>query len=178
MEEEKVVVDNENTTEEEETLTPEDEVEQAENIDWKQKALELEEIAKNQKIRAEKAERLAKSAKSEKPSTSESPSMTIQDTLAIVNNKVHEDDIPEVEEYARFKGISISEALKSGVVKTLLREKEEMRKTAQATSTGKNRAGTSNVSPDALLAKARAGGEIKDPEALALARLEERKRQK
>ena len=57
------------------------------------------------------------------------------DTISIMRANVHTDDIAEVVEYARFKGISISEALKSTVVRGLLSEKEEFRKSEEVANT-------------------------------------------
>lgn len=103
-------------------------------------------------------------------------SLSTVDLMALVNHKVNEEDIPEVENYARFKGISIAEALKTTVVKSLLSEKEEMRKTASATNVKNSRVAVNKVNPSDLLDKARAGEKIddKDIEALARARMEEK----
>jgi hypothetical protein len=80
------------------------------------------------------------------------------DLIALIKNNITEaEDINEVVEWAKFKKISVSEALKNPNVKASLNEKEEQRKTAQATSTGAVRRGTSKVSDDSLLAKARSG---------------------
>lgn len=110
------------------------------------------------------------------PQTESKPQgMSTTDLIALMNAKVNEEDISEVENYAKFKGISVAEALKTSVVKTLLSEKEEMRKTANATNVKGSRVGSSKATPADLLSKARTGGQVDDFEALALARLEERK---
>jgi hypothetical protein len=95
-----------------------------------QKAKKDAELANNYKIRAEKAER------GEKPTVEVKPQGTLstKDTIALIEAKVPSDDIEEVEEYAKFKGISVAEALKSSVVKSVLAEKAEMRRTAEATN--------------------------------------------
>lgn len=126
-----------------------------ETIDWKAIALKNKELAENQKIRAEKAEKLAKTIKVEaKTDISKPVSMSTKDYIALVNAKINEDDIGEVEDYAKYKGISIAEALKVGVVKSLLAEKSEMRKTAQATNVSNARRSSTQISPETLLAKA------------------------
>lgn len=73
------------------------------------------------------------------------------DTIAIMRANVHTDDIDEVVEYAKFKGVSISEALKSPVVRGLLSEKEEFRKSEEVANTSSSRRVVNKVTPDALL---------------------------
>lgn len=73
------------------------------------------------------------------------------DTIAIMRANVHTDDIDEVVEYAKFKGISIPEALKSPVVRGLLSEKEEFRKSEEVANTSSSRRVVNKVTPDALL---------------------------
>lgn len=171
-EEEEVVVDNSNTTEEEVLETSNDDSnDESESVDeLKARLAKAEELANNQKIRAEKAEKIAKG----KTETQVTTQMSTRDLLALVSAGVHEEDIAEVEEYAKFKGISIAEAIKAPMVKTLLNEKQEVRKTAQATNTGNVRKGQAKVSGETLLAKARAGEAVADPEALAQAHFEEK----
>lgn len=100
----------------------------------------------------------------------------VRDTIAIMNAKVHEDDIGEVMEYAKFKGIPVAEALKSPILKATLAEKAEQRQTAQATTTGRVRSGNVQKSAEAILEKAQSTGEIPDSDAdmaaLVAARLE------
>jgi len=180
MEDTNVQAENSNQAEEvtldvtEETTTQEENVE--ENFDWKAEALKQKEYAQNQKIRAEKAEKLAKQPKVEAKIETSKPSLSTSDLLAVINAKIHQDDIGEVEDYAKYKGISIAEALKSGVVKTLLADKEENRKVANATNAGPSRRGSVKVSGDVLLEKARNGEITDDVEALAQARFEAKKR--
>ena len=88
--------------------------------------------------------------------------LSSKDTIALINAKVHEDDVADVLDYAKYKKISVAEALKSGVIKASLTEKDELRTTAQATNTGKTRSGSSKVSGDTLLSKAQKTGEIPD----------------
>lgn len=89
------------------------------------------------------------------------------DTIALINAKVHEDDIDDVLEYARFKKVSIRDALKSDVLKATLSLKEEKRTTAEATNAGKGRSTPSKPSGTSLLDKAQKTGEIPaDPKEL------------
>lgn len=167
-----VLDENLNTSEEEiidldlDTDSEDESVE--EDIDWKALALKEKERANNQKIRAEKAEREAKT-KATKPA--QDSSLSVHDAIALMTAKVTEvEDIKEVEDYARFRGISVSEALKSSVVKTLLAERVETRKTAQATNTGKARAGSASLSDDVVLKNASQGKLPDDPASIVAAR--------
>lgn len=90
----------------------------------------------------------------------EQGTLTYRDTIALTNAKVHADDVDEVVEYARFKKISIAEALESNVIKNSLSEKAEQRKTADATNTGRARPGNARASGDKLLEKAKSTGEL------------------
>ena len=118
-----------------------------------------EELARNYKLRAEKAE---KKSKEVVKSPQVSHDLTSKDMIALMNAKIHEDDIDEVVEYARFKKVSIADAIKSSVIKASLAERSEFRQTAQATSTGRTRTATQRTSPDVLLAKAQKTGELPD----------------
>lgn len=170
-----VLDENLNTSEEEVIdldldTNPEEEVVE-EDVDV-QKLLadkkKAEELAHNYKIRAEKAEREAKTKATQPAKDS---SLSVHDAIALMTAKVTEaEDIKEVEDYAKFRGISVSEALKSSVVKTLLSERAEMRKTAQATNTGKARAGSATVSDDVILKNAAQGKLPDDPASIVAAR--------
>ncbi len=161
MSEEKVDATTENAEEEVlETSTDE--------VDEKQAELDkANELANNYKIRAEKAERLAKSLKEkvEKPEPKEEPEaktstagdLSSRDLFALMNAKVSEEDIDEVKEYAQLKKISISEALKTLTVKTILSEKAEQRKTANAANTGGSKRGSGKVTDELLLSNAKKG---------------------
>ena len=84
-------------------------------------------------------------------------SLSPLDIIAISKADIAEDDISEVLDFAKYKGISVSEALKSPVVKNTLAQKKEERTVAQATNTGSARRGTSKVTDDKLLANANSG---------------------
>lgn len=134
------------------------------------------ELAANQKIRAEKAEaklkELAKPVEMEtptKPQEKETPikpvetetpknEYSLKDMRAL--NDVHDDDVDEVVEYAKSKGISVAEAKKAPMIQSYLRDTEEKRKTAEATSTGKSKRGSSKISGIALLKKFDGTGEL------------------
>jgi hypothetical protein len=110
-----------------------------------------EELAKNFKVRAEKVEEELKKLKPE-TKKSDDNSLSTKDFYALTNAKVPEEDIDEVIEYSKFKGISVAEALKLPTMKTVLYEKSETRRTAQATQTRHTRP-ANNVSDGYSLIK-------------------------
>lgn len=160
MNDETVVADNSNTagdvSPQETTEVVSDSFDQSqEETDRLSKA---EELARNYKIRAEKAERelKAKVQPSQSP-TQEVGDMSKRDLYALMNAKVHEEDVDEVAKWAKFNNITVTDALKDNVMKTLLRDREEKRKIAQATNTGGGRPTSSRLSDEALLDKAQRG---------------------
>jgi len=141
--------------------TTESTEEDSEQIDWKAEALKLKaeadkarEIAENQKVRAERAESKAKSVKTSPKANSE---LSTIDIIALTKANIETDDIEEVLDYAKFKGISVSEALKSPVVKATLSERNEQRNVAMATNTGGSKRGVAKISDDSLINNARNG---------------------
>lgn len=161
MEEENVQAQDSNEQEEEALETSNEES----SSELEARLAKAEELAQNYKIRAEKAERLAKAVKTSEPQkqTPTAGELGTKDLYALMEAKVPQDDIDEVTEYARFKGISVAEALKSNVVKTMLSDKAEMRNTAQASNVGTARRGSAKVSDEVLLSKA-SKGELPDNE--------------
>ena len=141
-----------NTSEEE--VAPES-TETEESIDdVKDRLAKAEEIANNYKIRAEKAER--KGVKPEVQSNG-AQNVSIKDIYALSQANVHQDDISEVEKYAKYEGISVTEALKTTVLRSILNEKNELRNTASATNTGAARRSSGKVSDEALISNANKG---------------------
>src|SRR3990167_6266727 len=71
------------------------------------------ELAINYKVRAEKAEALAKQLKikpEEKPEAPKTPELNLKDIRALQD--VHDDDVDQITDYAKFKGVSVAEAKK------------------------------------------------------------------
>lgn len=134
----------------------------------KQKADEADkakELADNYKARAEKAER-------EKMPKQKENELSSTDLYALMNAKVPEEDISEVIDYARLKKVSISEALKASVVKTILSEKAEERETANATATGVQRRSAPQKNTDEAVFSEVYKGKLPDDDA-GIARLAE-----
>ena len=137
------------------------------------------ELANNYKVRAEKAEALAKQLKikpEEKPESPKTPEpLSLKDIRALQD--VHDDDVDQVTEYAKFKNISVAEAKKLPEMQALLRTKQEERETAAATNTGGGKRTTSKNTPEAILERAEAGELPEDDEgikALSEARLQQK----
>lgn len=128
-------------------------------------------IAQKIKHRTEAEELRKKSATTPTPtSKKEDGELSSKDIIAITKSGVHDDDLDEVLDYAKYKKISVGEALKSNVIVTLLKEKEEQRKTASASNTGTARRGSVKVSDEDIVSKLEKGEVPEDAEALAKAR--------
>ena len=144
---------NENL-EEQDSLNPEGE---EEALDSKESPQEEEgedkfkELADNYKVRAEKAEKRLKEMETSKEEEPKKDfNLSQMDFITLAKADVHEEDIDEVVDYAKYKKIPVKEALSSSVIKNYLAEQKEYRATADATTTGNKRTG----------GKARSGGEL------------------
>lgn len=99
---------------------------------------EKEELLKKLGLDPETGEKLqANAGETEKP---KSDSMSLKDIRALQD--VDDEDVDEVIDFAKYKGISIADAKKSPVIQTLLKTKAEERKTAQATVVSTQRRST------------------------------------
>jgi len=155
-EEEKEALESGEKTEED-LLAEYDKKEKEEKEKETEEAKKVEEVAKNQKIRAEKAEAEAKKAKDDLTPKKE---LSQTDLLTLVRADVADDDIQEVVDYATLKKITVKEALDSNVIKSMLAEKEEERKTAEATAIKQKRTGPTTPSGSDLLRQAESKGEL------------------
>ena len=118
--------------------------------------VKADELAKNYKIRAEKAEKATpKKADAEPEPAKKSEEYSLQDIRAL--SDVHDDDVQEVVDFAKFKGISITEAKKNSTIQVLLKNKEEERKSDQAKHTGGGGKATSKTNDESLLNEAMEG---------------------
>ncbi len=132
---------DENETQDEESDEQSEETSQEDEKDWKAEALKYKAILDRNK--------------NKKPETKTQPKeksdgMSIKDSYALIQANVHEEDLDEVLDYAKFKKISISEALQSNLIKATLADKSEYRKTANVSNTGAARKGSAKVSDDTL----------------------------
>lgn len=164
--------ENTETTEETTDTTEETQEESVEEL--KARLAKAEEIAKNQRIRAEKAEKAVKPEKKQEVSTDYK--MTDEDFLAVIENKVPRQYLGEVKEYAQLKKISLAKALETPLMKIHLKNLAETDQTAQAANVKRSARGTGKVSGDSLLDKALSSGTLPDSDddmrALSIARLQ------
>lgn len=93
-----------------------------------------------------------------KPAPSNQDNLSLQDSRAL--NKVEDEDVDDVIEYAKFKNISVADALKTPTLSALLATKAEERRTAAAAHTRGGARGSSKVSGEDLLRKAKLTGEV------------------
>lgn len=141
-----------------ETETVETEGDEESVEDLRSRLAKQEEIANNYKIRAEKAEKKAKEVTvAPRQTNAKKEDLSSSDIYALMSQKVPQEDISEVKDYATLKGISIKEALESNFVKTILNEKAEMRNVAEATNTGSARRTSNQMSEETLIEKASKG---------------------
>lgn len=88
------------------------------------------------------------------------------DLYALIKADVPQEDISEVSEYAKLKGISITDALQAPIVKAILKEKSDERTASNASHTGRTTR-TSTPTGDDLLEKAQRGDMPDKPEDIA-----------
>lgn len=124
-----------------------------------------DELAKNYKARAEKAEALAKASKHTAPENPETPKnageLSSKDMFALIKANVNEDDVDEVIRVSKILGVSVQEAIKDSAVITILEKREEKRKSADAMNTKSNRSTRKGTTDKELIAQA-SKGEIPD----------------
>lgn len=89
--------------------------------------------------------------------TSTRASLSPADLVAVMNARVHEDDMERVERFAISEGITIREAVRNPEMKAILDVRAEQRNTAVATNVENVRRGVTKVSGDALIARAQSG---------------------
>jgi len=140
----------------------------------REQTLKATEYNDNQRIRAEQAEEKAKEKYGKKPAEEELPKKplenetpkndySLQDIRAL--NDVHDEDVETVEKFAQLYEISISEAKKHTDVQAIIKNREELRATAKATTTKGGRHGVSKATGKELLRKFNKSGDVPDSEA-------------
>ena len=122
--------------------------------------VKTKEIAENQRVRAEKAEREAREGKKEK----DEQSLTAKDVLAFLEANVSSEDYDEVIGIAKILGKTPAEALKDKTTQAILAIRTEERRTAEATQTGKTMRGVAKTTGEDLLERARTTGEVPEDE--------------
>jgi hypothetical protein len=81
--------------------------------------------------------------------------LSTRDVVYLAKADIHDDDVDEVLDYAKLKGISVGKAHE--YLKPVLDVRKEQRTTASAANTGPARRGASKATAEALLDNARAG---------------------
>ena len=151
--------ESENSVEEETTL--ESETTEEVDVDDGQELTKAQEVAKNQRIRAEKAEKEVKRLKAlgvtnvkkeEEPSKS---SLSAKDIIAI--RDLHEEDAEYLLEESQLRKKPLSDLKKDPYYKAILQVRAEERKSAEATHSGKSRAGTSKLTSEQVVEMTRSG---------------------
>lgn len=113
------------------------------------------EIAENQRIRAEKAERELKALKKPVQAEKETPKnegLSIRDVVAL--RDMHEEDALWLAEEAKLRGKTVSEMKADSYTQIILKAKADERKTAEATNTGSSRKSNSKTTSESLVRKA------------------------
>lgn len=138
-------VEEQNDNPQEETLTPEDIAE------LKKKAAQADELEKKNK---QLYERVKKSEG--KPVDS---NLSPKDYIALTQSGITAEDFDEVMDFAKYKNVSVAEALAHSTLKSILDGKAEERRTASATQTRSAR-GSAPQTGESLLSKAETTGEV------------------
>lgn len=86
-----------------------------------------------------------------------SKDMSSTDLYALIDAKIPQEDVSTVRKFAKMEGITIPEALKSSLLKSILKGDAEMRETANASNTQKTGKTKGAISDDQLLADAKKG---------------------
>jgi hypothetical protein len=161
MENENEVINSTNDTDTAETVVDLDEEVSFESNEAEDDVESLKkEIAtlKAQKVHwRDKAQKVKEEVKQVESPKAQASELSTTDLYALMKHNVEQEDINDVVDYAKLKGIPVADALKSNVVKTILAEKSEERKVAQATHTGTAKRSSGKVSDEDLLANAKKG---------------------
>jgi len=121
---------------------------------------ELERLRKeNKTLKIQKAKQKGKLAETELKAPI-SGDLSTDDLFTLMEAKIPKLDIPLVAKYAKMEGISLSSALESDMVQSMLKEKSNERKVASATNTGSGRRSVTEVTGDDVLANIRKGNSI------------------
>jgi len=116
---------------------------------------ELEELRKKVKTLEVQKDKWRQKATSKE--STPSGDLSYEDIIALQEAKVSKDDLKEVKRYAEFEGVSISEALNSDILKTVLSKRTEERTSSEALNTGSSRRSSRKLTDEALLSNAKKG---------------------
>ncbi len=120
--------------------------------------------------RAKKAEAELKEAREKLKETVPSKAvdgLSTPDILALSKANLADEDVEEVLDFAKYKGISPKEALQNSTLKNILATKDQERKNAAASNTGSSQRGSTKVSEQDYLDKANRGETVDSAEGMA-----------
>lgn len=149
--------------------TPEETVEEI-NVDTtEEETLELSreeiEVLKAKAAKADELERKNKQLFERAKKQSAAPqtdALSPMDVVLLSKSDVDANNIEEVLTYAKYRNMTVAEALKDTTLRAILKEKKEEQQTAAATQTRSSARGSSKVSGSDLLTKAETSGEVPD----------------
>lgn len=101
----------------------------------------------------------------------------LEDVAVLVSQVPNKEDRETVKRYAKVEGKTLEEALNDPLVKSILKERLEMRKTAEATNTSGSKRTSPAVSDEQIVNRFLDGRDF-DPEKLAEARINLKKQKK
>lgn len=110
-----------------------------------------------QKIKWREMANKPQSSKPEVKDENKSDDLTIKDAVLIQRANVEVEDIDEVVRWAKFNNQTIGQALNDDTLKTVLAKRAEIRKSAQATSTGTSKRVVTKVSDEEIVKDAQNG---------------------
>lgn len=102
-------------------------------------------------------EEIAKGKKEDTKTEEKETNIAFKDQYALINEKVHADDVEEVLKAAKLLNKGIADALKDPIVKGILAKRVEERETANAANVGAARRTTAKVTPDVLVENLKKG---------------------
>lgn len=169
-----------NEYEEEDVVTTEEETETVETeTEDEQDYKALYEAEKGRRKRAEtdleKAKAKSTTTHSNSTLSEEEIAKKVKDQLALEKLKdedqLTDDELQEIKDFADVKKISLSEAIKSPVIKRLIEDSKEIKRSKEITSTDNRRVGSNKISDEQLLAKANSGKSLSEEEIIRLAKM-------
>lgn len=147
-------LDEEEETQEEEETTDEEEEEEQDEPDDEEEEIDVEALKKeNETLKKQKDHWRSKAKGSKAVKEEQQTDISSKDMYVLMKAEVHEDDIDDVVEYAKFKKLTIAEAMKTSTVRNILKDADELRATSKATNAKSKRPGNKGPSPETLKAE-------------------------
>lgn len=164
-------VEDESTNDESEDLSALQEknkrlFERAKKAEAEAKLLKAERLKKEETVKAQ-----VKTEPSQKQD-----SFDLEDVAVLVQKVSVKEDRELVKDYAKYKKISLEEALNNPIIQAELKDKAEKRQTSNATNTGPARRGSTKLTDDQILSNVEQGKFPENPEDLAEARFSNKKK--